>query len=375
MINKYSSRRRKIDLNDWNSLIDHYNNTPRQFNDYNSDSQLGSYTNGKTTNRKWHPFELDYMSTSAFIVRQARWFRNGQKATPANIDAGYSIGTGSYDLDQKFTFIDFDNTYFSTSADDTSYNGMIYLVAVLDNSTETENYDDYSDWNTSTFDNNPALYPNKYHISKVKESEIGDLYSGLPTHMDSCKTIIAAHKIDYNGWPVEQYQYVSADIIDQLDAHPWDCFKYVSTSASFYMLPGYLYVNANSAGENLTPSGITTINGINVYNETLTVSTTNYIYLKYVCGTAGATLTIENSTAVADAESDDTSFRKLLWTVTLGADGKPTSHRRNQLEDVIYWGVVSDVTWDRNTSGKLEYKNPNCTIYTEITQATDCPST
>ena len=370
MITNYDADRRKLDLRDFNEIIDHVNSSPMSYNGHNSESFPQGISQGGNSKYRWTAFQLQTIGTGTIAVRQSRWWRNGNKSCPAEIQNALSVSTGQYELDYKFTPVGYGTGDYSTSTDGTEYNGMIYYVACLDSSTSTSNYDDYATWNAATFDADPAMYPNRYHICKVKEEDIGDLYSGVPSHMDSCKRIIGSVKMAENAFPLEKYQYISQDINDQLDAHSWDCFK--MSGSSFYMLPGYLYVNGETTGPYYTPATTTTVNGITVYNVTLTTSATNYIYAEYRCVGAG-TPSIGVTTVAGNADSDGDAFRKLLWTITLDADAKVSSHRRHQMEDIMYWEVVSEIYWDRGSSGKIEYRIPNCTSYFEVAQAEDCP--
>ena len=381
-ISNYSSNRKKLDLRDFNRIIDHVDKSPLSYSGANSRSYQSSANFSKHTKHKWVAFELQRIggssasgydgtdNTSTLSIRTSRWRRNGNKATPAELIEGLEVSNGDYYLDYRFSAIGLTSSDYSTSSDGDEYSGFVYVTACLDNSTSTSNIESYATWNAKAFDADPSIRPNKYHLVKVKEDEIDDLYSGIPSHMDSCKQIVGAVRVDTNGYVLSTYQYIDQDINDQLDAHSWDCFKVDGTS--FYMLPGYFYVNGETTGPYYTPATTTTINGITVYNITLTASATNYIYVQYRCVGAG-TPSVGVTTVVGNADSDGDAFRKLLWTITLDADAKITSYRRHQMEDVMYWDVVSEIYWDRDTAGKIEYRIPNCTSYFEIAQAEDCP--
>ena len=369
MISTYDADRRKLDLRDFNEIIDHVNTSPMSYNGHNSESYPQGMSQGGNSKHKWSAFNLQPVGTGTIAVRQSRWRRNGNKATPAEIQDALAISTGQYELDYKFTPVEYGTGDYSTSTDGTDYYGMVYYVACLDHSNNTANYDTYEEWSTADFDINPALYPDRYHICKVKEEDIDDLYSGIPSHMDSCKRIVGAVKMAEDAWPLETYQYIDSDITDQHDSHPWDCFKVDGTN--FYMLPGHLVINSETTSEIYTPTGLTKINNVSVYNLVLTQTSVNYIWLQWTC--SSGTSEIKNSVVANQAESNATVFKKLLWTVTLDAYGKVSNFSRNFSEDVDYWSVVANVYWDIGSGGRLEYRTPNCESYRLIAQAQDCP--
>lgn len=223
----------------------------------------------------------------------------------------------------------------------------IWYVLMLSNDQFDENKDNFEDlMSTVEFNGSPAVTANKYHIMKYTRNEVQKIYSGLPTHIDSCKKIIGVANFTQSGKFINSNNsFLKDSLQESFTQQPWDLLHFDNSTKELYIFNGIVkdevndkIINPEDFENSDNYFGIDGLTKLELHEDDI-----NYIFLEYNSDLSEGVAEVAEVVVVgsedlvdylsASYDNEDT-IKRLIWTIELSDNNEVIDFKRHLSHDI-----------------------------------------